>query len=92
MWSSVNPDQVSATVTGAIIWVSAAIVWFASTHGVSITSADVSAQAATIGQMLGLLWAAFGLVRKLVVWIEVKINPTDAISTVTQVATVQKTV
>ena len=92
MWSSVNSDQVSATVTGAIIWASAAIVWFASAHGLSITSTDVSEQAATIGQMIGLLWASFGLVRKLIVWIEAKINPADAISKVTQVSIAKETV
>ena len=81
MWSSVNSDQVSATVTGAIIWASAAIVWFASVHGLSITSADVSQQAAVLGQVIGLLWTAFGLVRKFIVWIEAKINPADAVST-----------
>lgn len=91
-WSSVNPDQVSATVTGAIIWASAAIVWFASAHGLSITSTDVSEQAATIGQMLGLLWAAFGLIRKFIVWIEAKINPADAIPTVTNVTIAKETV
>ena len=84
MWSSVNSDQVSATVTGAIIWASAAIVWFAAIHGVSITSTDVSVQAAVIGQALGLMWTAFGLVRKFIVWIEAKINPSDAIPAVIQ--------
>jgi len=69
--SSVDPTQLSATVSGAILSASAFIIWVAGTYfHVTIGSADVSMAATQLGLAAGSLWFVFGVVRKAVVWVQ----------------------
>jgi hypothetical protein len=65
--SEVNPDQLSATVTGILIYFSAFLIAFAAKRGIALTQSDVAVSAAQIGQAVGVIWGLFGLIRKLLV-------------------------
>lgn len=67
MQSSVDPSKVSATVTGAIITASSAIVWVAQWAHFPLVQGDVQALATGLGMTAGLIWAIAGLIRKVLV-------------------------
>jgi hypothetical protein len=70
--SSVNPTQLSATVSGTILSVSAIIIFFAGQLGFNLGTADITSFASQAGVSVGFLWFLFGLIRKVVVSIQQK--------------------
>ena len=72
--SSADPKQLSATVTGIIIGLSAVIIFLAKKAGLPLTDTDVATIAEQAGLVVGLLYTVFGLVRKLVIFINDKIS------------------
>lgn len=68
--SSIDPDQLSATVSGAILTASSIIIVLAhSIFGITIVPDAITQFAQQAGITIGFLWMVFGLVRKLVVYI-----------------------
>jgi len=72
--SSTNPQELSATVSGAILSVSSLIIWGASYLGVPVGHEAISNFATQAGLAAGSLWFLFGIVRKAVVAINAKFN------------------
>ena len=70
--SSVDPQALSATVSGCILGASVIIIWIAHLLGFDIGSADVSAFAIQAGATVAFLWTIFGIIRKIVVAIQQK--------------------
>lgn len=65
--SSTNPEQLSATVSGAILSVSSLIVFLAGWMGVPLAESEIAEVAQQAGMAAGALWFLYGAVRKLVV-------------------------
>ena len=70
--SSTNPQELSATVSGAILSFSALIIFVAGHFGFNIDNAQLTDLAGQIGLAAGALWFIFGVVRKVVVAIQQK--------------------
>jgi hypothetical protein len=70
--SSVNPEQLSTTVSGAILSVSALLIWGANLLDVPLTQNQIAAFATQAGLALGGLAFIYGVVRKLVVTVNAK--------------------
>lgn len=70
--SSINPEQLSATVSGAILSVAGLIVFGAHYLGFPLADNQVSDFAQQAGISIGFLWMCFGLVRKFVVFVHQK--------------------
>jgi len=68
--SSVDPQSLSATVSGGILSFSAVIIFLASHFGFNLGNEQISMFAQQVGLAVGSLWFLFGLVRKLVVSIQ----------------------
>lgn len=67
--SSVNPEQLSATVSGSILTSAGLIVFAAHYFGFPLADSDIASFAQQAGVSVGFLWLCFGLVRKFVVWV-----------------------
>ena len=65
--SSINPEQLSATVSGAILSVSALIIMFGGFLGVPLTQNEVANFASQSGLAVGSLWFLYGVLRKIIV-------------------------
>ncbi len=65
--SSVNPQELAASVQGGITAVAALIVLVLGMFGVPVAEAEITQIAAQAGTAVGAIWALFGLVRKIVV-------------------------
>lgn len=73
--SSVNPTQLSATVSGAILSISALIIYGAANFfHVVIGSDAISAFATQAGLAVGSLYFIFGVIRKVIVTIQQKFS------------------
>lgn len=70
--SSIDPTQLSATVSGVILSASAIIILIASQFGFNIDNSSVSAFASQAGIAIGALWFIFGVIRKIIVAIQQK--------------------
>lgn len=66
--SSVNPQQVAATVQGAIIFASSTIVLIAGHYGIVIGDGEVQTIATQAGLIVGTVYTLYGLIRKALVW------------------------
>ncbi len=69
VWSSVDTNKVSATISGAIISVSSIILIIAAHYGVTLTAEQVAVSAGQLGTAVGSIIFIFGLIRKLVIYI-----------------------
>ncbi len=67
--SSVDPTQLSATVSGLIMSFSALIIWLAKTHGIIIGSNEIMNLASQVGGVVGEIVVVYGLCRKLVIFV-----------------------
>ena len=68
--SSTDPETVSNTVRGSVLAVSGLIIFFAAQlFNITLTAGDVLSLATQLGTLAGLLWAAYGLIMKFVVWL-----------------------
>jgi len=65
--SSVNPNQLSTTISGLIITLSSVIILVASKYGLVISTDDISSIATQVGLAIGALTTIYGLIRKLLV-------------------------
>lgn len=65
--SSVNPGQLSATVSGAILTVSSLIIMVAGLAGFQLAETQVAEFAQQVGLAAGSLWFLYGVLRKIVV-------------------------
>lgn len=73
--SSTNPQELAATVNGAILAVSSIILYVGTNLvGIDITQGDITSFAAAIGAVAGGVWTVYGLLRKLVVMLAEKKN------------------
>lgn len=72
--SSVNPDQLSATVSGGILAFSGLIILAGHYLGISLADGQVAQFAQQAGISVGFLWALFGVIRKIVVSIQQKLS------------------
>lgn len=68
--SSTNPQELSATVSGAILTFSALIIAIAGYFGVPLTETAIANFAKEAGLAIGSLWFIFGIIRKVVVTIQ----------------------
>lgn len=69
--SSVNSSNLSVTVSGLIVGASVFIIWIAQTYfHLTITSDQISNVAEQIGEVIATLLTVYGLVRKLIVYIQ----------------------
>lgn len=67
--SSVDPTQVSNTVKGAVLSVSALIVFFgAQFFHLTLTAGDVLSLATELGTLAGVIWFFYGLLFKGVIY------------------------
>jgi hypothetical protein len=66
--SSADPSQISATVSGAILGLSALII-FAAAHlfHIVLSADDVTSLASGVGAVAGSVWMVYGLIRKLLI-------------------------
>ena len=78
VWSSADPNKVSATITGFIISLSSLIILVAGYYGFSIAPEQITASAAQLGTAIGSIVFIFGLIRKIIIAINLKVNPQDA--------------
>jgi hypothetical protein len=62
--SSINPDQLSATVSGVILALSGFIIWGAGQLNIPITNTNIGIFASQLGIAVGALWTLYGLLRK----------------------------
>jgi hypothetical protein len=65
--SSVNSDQLSATVSGAILSVAALIIMLGKAFGIEIASDQITTFASQAGLAAGSLWFLYGAIRKVIV-------------------------
>lgn len=65
--SSVDPQQLSTTVSGFIISLSAVIIIIAGKMGVPLTQSSVALFAEQLGLAVGSLTFLYGLIRKIIV-------------------------
>jgi hypothetical protein len=65
--SSANPEELAASVQGAILAVSAVIVFVAGLLGVPLAESEIAELASQAGIAVGALATLFGLIRKIVV-------------------------
>jgi len=65
--SSIDPEKLSASVSGAILSVSALIIMFGGFLGVPLTQNEVATFASTAGLGVGSLWFLYGVLRKIIV-------------------------
>lgn len=72
--SSENPDELAATVKGIILTAGSLIIFFAAAKGVTITNVQVTEWASSIGASVGTLWAAYGVIRRAVIWLITKFH------------------
>jgi hypothetical protein len=70
--SSVNPRQISATVSGALLASSALLIGGARVMGIDIAESQVALVAEQIGLAAGSLWFLWGILRKAAVWVSGK--------------------
>lgn len=70
--SSANPQEISATVTGAMIGVTPVIIFIAGLLGLDLATSDVAQFAQLTGLAASGLWMGFGATRKLVLWLNTK--------------------
>ncbi len=73
--SSVNPQQLSATVTGGIVALSSLIIVVAHFVGIPLVSSQIADFAQQAGISVGFLVMVFGAVRKGIVLIQQKFFP-----------------
>ena len=64
--SSVDPSQLSSTVSGLILTLSAAIIMVGSWLGIPLTGSQIGVLATQAGLAAGALWTIYGAVRKVV--------------------------
>lgn len=72
--SSTNPEQLSATVSGAILAFSSIIIMIAGLLGIPLADGAVANFAKEAGIAIGSLWFIFGVVRKAVVAIHARFS------------------
>lgn len=70
--SSIDPQQLSATVSGAILSVSAILLFLAHQLGFNIGTNDITNFAQQAGLAVGFMWMLFGIVRKVIVSVQQK--------------------
>jgi hypothetical protein len=68
--SSVDPENLSATISGLILSASAGIIFLAAHFNIVLGADQVSALATQIGLAAGALWTLFGLIRKVVMLVK----------------------
>lgn len=68
--SSTDPQSVSNSVKGGVLAASSIIILIATQlFGITLTANDIASLATEIGVLAGGMWAGYGLVMKIVVWI-----------------------
>lgn len=65
--SSVNPEQLSATVSGAILAFAGIIIAVAQYFNAPLSHDQIAVFAQQAGTSVGFLWMLYGILRKLVV-------------------------
>jgi len=65
--SSVNPNQLSTTISGLIITLSSLIILGASHFGVSLGTEEISTIATQAGIAIGAITTLYGAIRKILV-------------------------
>lgn len=66
--SSVDPNALSQTVNGLIVLSAGIVAYFAAQNGVTVAVPEIQAQVAVLTTAIGSIWAAFGAIRKVIVW------------------------
>lgn len=72
--SSTNPQELSATVSGAILTFSSIIIMVAGYFNIPLTDGVVANFAEQAGLSVGALWFIFGVIRKVVISIQQKFS------------------
>lgn len=72
--SSMNPEEISNTVKGAVLALSGTILLVAKLLDLPFTESDIAELASQLGIGAGAVWFVYGLVMKLVVWLGTKRN------------------
>ncbi len=68
--SSTDPETISNTVRGGILTASGLIIFFAAQFfHISLNANDIISLATEVGTLAGLVWAGYGAIMKLVVWL-----------------------
>lgn len=65
--SSIDPQKLSTTVTGFLLYFTAFFIGLAAKYGIALTDAQIALAAAQIGQAVGILYGLYGLARKILV-------------------------
>ena len=66
--SSQNPQQVSNTVKGGVVFFTGTIMLLANFIGVPLTETEIAEIAQQLGLGVGSLWFFYGLFMKVVMW------------------------
>lgn len=70
--SSVDPQKLSATVSGAILLFSGLLISLGSWLGIPLTDSQIGVFAQQVGVGAGALWFLYGVVRKTIVAVQQK--------------------
>lgn len=70
--SSINPEQLSARVSGAILMFSSLVILVANWIGFPLAESQVAELAQQAGMAVGGMWFLFGFFRKLVISLQKK--------------------
>ena len=65
--SSTDPSKLGATVQAIMLGLAGVIVFFANKSGFPIVEADIVEVAGQVGMAVSVLWALYGVIRKIVV-------------------------
>lgn len=70
--SSMNPEEVSNTVRGAVLALSGTLILVAKVFDFPLTESDVVTLSAQLGAGAGAVWLVYGLVMKIIMWLGTK--------------------